>query len=324
MNAEDPKPEAGQPEAATEAPEPAPPTGTSGEEPAPGTSRTRFSLDWLTVALALVLAANVGLFVYNTASTVRPGPASTPGPAGTRGPGGPPSPPADARPPGPGGPQGAPGRVGAPLEDFTALVTSPQGLAALLELDSQGGPLALESGQRQRLARSLAERDRGRLLGSAVVSIQALLRPAQMEFLRGRRDQLRAQGETAAQAAVEALMERASGATPAALPQNAQGAPEFNPTELAAGLLLLSREAGDLAFEPSQAAAIAGVLQGLGALDGPPAEDPRDLLTEPQRQWITERSRTVKVERYVPERGPGPSDPGAQMRKFVVERFSKG
>lgn len=302
-----------------EAPQEEPQPTAEPEKPA-----EKRGVDWLTVALVLVIAANIGLYVYNTQSraTQRPGPAPNsagpppaspgrPGPGGSPGPGGPP-----------------PGQV-PPLDPASTtvadLLTSPQGMATLMDLGAQEPPKGLTADQKKRLVAALGARMKARNLGSSVTAMMALLKPAQLEFLRSKKEELPrlvAAGGNPVEKAVAMLKSKAGGADPA-VSAPPEGGPEFDPQGFAQGLLLLEEQKGDLALQPAQAAAILPILQSTEDGAASAAEDAVSILTPAQREWIEENAPKADVAKYLGGTGATDVDLAAVLHKRMEEEFGK-
>lgn len=296
-------------------------------------------IDWLTVALVLVIVANIGLYVYNTRTRTTPRaqpnvaggpqqPGPPPSPGGPGGPGRPGGPGSPGAPGGPGGPPPSPGAMPVPPsppaqapEELALIVTSPEGIAALIDLGNEAPPKGLTPDQKKRLVAALGTRLAARDMGNKVAEMQGYLQPAQMEFLRERKGQMPPSGEPIQQA-LELLKKKAAGAEAAAAPAGEPAGPEFDPVSFAQGLLLMDAQK-DLALQPAQAAAILPILEAASGAGTQAAEDPAMVLTPEQREWLKANASKADVSKHVGEATTDGADLSNVLQERMAEEFSK-
>lgn len=269
--------------------------------------------DWLTIAIVLIIALNVGLYLQtrhefgsqagdSLGQVEAPDPGREGGPDPWRAPG-------DKSEPGPergvsmpprgGEPGPAPGGAGASQDSDADQVArrliSAEGQAAIKELEKESAPLALTAEQGKELKdlveRKLLERE----AGGGVVAITSMLNDAQRAYLQEHKDQLTDARLATEGSAVKTALVRLSkkvGSAQAGNVKRPASPPQYNPETISVGLLLLENEGGSLEVSAEQAASMVPVLESMEKATSGGGKTLDQILNAKQIEWLKQRLGT--------------------------------
>lgn len=303
-------------------------------------------IDWLSLALVLVILVNLALYYYSrspgepeapaqvAAQGAPPAPAGSPPAAG----GERPEPPGQASTaPADTGPKSAPpskstqtGAAPAPAQpassqtDLDPFLNTEDGANALLTMHEQGGRLAFTADQKKRIKAYLARQRALASLGSQVASIESLLTPAQAALLKTEREEFsggqppRSQDPVAQ--AIAALKARAEDAKPVESEVDVpERGPTLDPTSLALGLLHLERKGDPERLTSAQAAAVTILLTEIQTITREQTGEKLErILTAPQRIFLQEKVQALGEA----SSGP-PASSSSQARIKLNEALSR-